>query len=59
MDLTANPAFTVNAQINSMVIGRAGATTPDVFRFYRPRCDRVVALVLARIADQSGPRTTD
>ena len=31
------------------LLERAGATTPDVFRFYRPRCDRVVALVLARI----------
>ena len=41
------------------LLGRAGATTPDAFRFYRPRCDRVVALVLARIADQSGPSTKD
>jgi RNA polymerase sigma-70 factor, ECF subfamily len=31
------------------VLERTGATTPEVFRFYRPRCDRVVALVLARI----------
>jgi RNA polymerase sigma-70 factor (ECF subfamily) len=29
---------------------RTGATAPEVFRFYRPRCDRVVAAVLARIA---------
>jgi hypothetical protein len=28
---------------------RTGATAPDAFRFYRPRCDRVVAAVLARI----------
>jgi RNA polymerase sigma-70 factor (ECF subfamily) len=41
------------------LLERAGATTPDAFRFYRPRCDRVVALVLARIADQSGPSTKD
>ena len=33
------------------LLERAGATAPDVFRFYRPRCDRVVALVLSRIAD--------
>jgi RNA polymerase sigma-70 factor, ECF subfamily len=26
-----------------------GAVAPDVFRFFRPRCDRVVAAVLARI----------
>ena len=33
------------------LLERAGATAPDVFRFYRPRCDRVVAQVLSRIAD--------
>jgi len=31
------------------IMDRTGATTADVFRFYRPRCDRVVASVLARI----------
>jgi RNA polymerase sigma-70 factor (ECF subfamily) len=31
------------------VIERTGATSPGVFRFYRPRCDRVVARVLAVI----------
>jgi RNA polymerase sigma-70 factor, ECF subfamily len=31
------------------LLERTGATTPEVFRFYRPRCDRMVALVLARI----------
>jgi RNA polymerase sigma-70 factor (ECF subfamily) len=31
------------------ILERTGATTADVFRFYRPRCDRVVAKVLARI----------
>ena len=25
------------------------ATAPNVFRFYRPRCDRIVARVLAMI----------
>jgi RNA polymerase sigma-70 factor (ECF subfamily) len=33
------------------VLERAGATAPDVFRFYRPRCDRIVRLVVSRIAD--------
>jgi RNA polymerase sigma-70 factor (ECF subfamily) len=33
------------------LLERAGATAPDVFRFYRPRCDRVVTIVLSRIAD--------
>ena len=35
------------------LLERAGASAPDVFRFYRPRCDRVVANVLARIASPS------
>jgi len=38
------------------LIERVGAIAPDVFRFYRPRCDRVVAQVLARIAEISPPR---
>ena len=29
---------------------RTRSSTPEAFRFYRPRCDRVVARVLARIA---------
>src|SRR5262245_34897289 len=33
------------------LLDRAGATAPDAFRFYRPRCDRVVSAVMARIAD--------
>jgi RNA polymerase sigma-70 factor (ECF subfamily) len=32
------------------LLARAGTTTPDTFRFQRPRCDRIVADVLARIA---------
>jgi hypothetical protein len=28
---------------------RTGATAAEAFRFYRPRCDRIVAGVLARI----------
>ena len=31
------------------VMERTGSTAPEVFRFYRPRCDRVVARVLAVI----------
>jgi len=45
--------------LRRFLLERAGASAPDVFRFQRPRCDRVVALVLARIADQSGPSTKD
>ena len=38
------------ATLRRSLLQRAGASAPDVFRFYRPRCDRVVAAVLARIA---------
>ena len=31
------------------LLARTGAAAPDAFRFYQPRCDRVVAQVLARI----------
>jgi RNA polymerase sigma-70 factor, ECF subfamily len=45
--------------LRRFLLERAGATTPDAFRFYRPRCDGLVQAVFARIADQSGPGTTD
>ena len=35
---------------------RAGATAAETFRFLRPRCDRVVAAVLERIAGLELPR---
>ena len=38
------------AGLRRTLLERAGATTADAFRFYRPRCDRVVSVVLARIA---------
>jgi RNA polymerase sigma-70 factor (ECF subfamily) len=37
------------AALRRDVTERTGATAPEVFRFYRPRCDRVVARVLAAI----------
>jgi len=40
------------AALRRVMLERTGATTPEAFRFYRPRCDRVVAQVLARITDQ-------
>jgi RNA polymerase sigma-70 factor (ECF subfamily) len=40
------------AALRRVILERTGASTPEAFRFYRPRCDRVVAHVLARIADQ-------
>jgi len=35
------------------LLERAGASAADAFRFQRPRCDRVVALVLSRISASS------
>ena len=39
------------AALRHDLLERAGATAPEAFRFYRPRCDRIVAAVMARIAD--------
>jgi RNA polymerase sigma-70 factor (ECF subfamily) len=41
------------ATLRRWLMERAGATAPDAFRFHRPRCDRLVGRVLARIA--TGP----
>jgi len=40
------------AALRRVLLDRTGATAPDAFRFYRPRCDRVVAQALASIAGQ-------
>ena len=40
------------AALRRVMLERTGATTPEAFRFYRPRCDRVVAQVLFRIVPQ-------
>ena len=40
------------AALRRALLDRTGASAPEAFRFYRPRCDRVVQHVLARIADQ-------
>ena len=37
------------AALRRVLLGRTGGTPKDAFRFYRPRCDRMVADVLARI----------
>jgi RNA polymerase sigma-70 factor (ECF subfamily) len=39
------------AGLRRALLERTGATAPEAFRFYRPRCDRVVAAVMARISD--------
>jgi RNA polymerase sigma-70 factor (ECF subfamily) len=38
------------AALRRALLARTGATAPEAFRFYRPRCDRVVSAVLRRIA---------
>src|SRR5688572_3785566 len=43
------------AMLRRLLMERTGATAPEAFRFYRPRCDRVVAQVLARIGGQHPP----
>ena len=40
------------AALRRVIADRTGATAPEAFRFYRPRCDRVVARVLVEIAGQ-------
>jgi RNA polymerase sigma-70 factor (ECF subfamily) len=40
------------AALRRVLLERTGTAAPDAFRFYRPRCDRVVAQVLARICGQ-------
>jgi RNA polymerase sigma-70 factor (ECF subfamily) len=42
--------------LRRFLLDRAGATAPDVFRFERPRCDRVVQAVLSRIASEFPPQ---
>ena len=39
------------AALRRTMMERSGAAAPEVFRFYRPRCDRVVARVLAVLGD--------
>jgi RNA polymerase sigma-70 factor, ECF subfamily len=40
------------AALRRALLERTGASAPEAFRFYRPRCDRLVQQVLARITDQ-------
>jgi RNA polymerase sigma-70 factor, ECF subfamily len=41
------------ALVREQLMERTGATAPEAFRFYRPRCDRVVTLVLAQLGNHS------
>jgi RNA polymerase sigma-70 factor (ECF subfamily) len=38
------------SRLRRELLERTGASAPDAFRFERPRCDRVVSSVLARLA---------
>jgi RNA polymerase sigma-70 factor, ECF subfamily len=40
------------AALRARLMERTGATAPEAFRFYRPRCDRVVARALEAIGNQ-------
>ena len=41
------------AALRQLLLERTGATAPDAFRFYRPRCDRVVAPCFDAIAGRA------
>jgi len=41
------------ALLRQQLMARTGATAPDAFRFHRPRCDRMVAQVLAHLDGHS------
>jgi len=40
------------AALRRLLLDKAGASAPEAFRFYRPRCDRVVARVLEQISSR-------
>jgi RNA polymerase sigma-70 factor (ECF subfamily) len=46
------------ALLRQQLMERTGATAPDAFRFYRPRCDRVVANVLRSLDGRATNPTT-
>jgi len=43
------------AAMRRLLMERTGATAADAFRFYRPRCDRIVAQVMATIGGAPPP----
>jgi len=49
-DVVKSRLSRARAAIRRDLIARTGSSAPDVFRFYKPRCDRTVTLVLARVA---------
>jgi RNA polymerase sigma-70 factor, ECF subfamily len=51
-DVVKNRLSRGRAALRRVLLERTGATAPDAFRFYRPRCDRVVAKVFAQITGE-------
>ena len=43
------------AALRHDLMERTRSSAPDAFRFYRPRCDRIVARVLERISGRNTP----
>jgi len=54
-DAVKTRLFRARATLRRDLMERMRSTAPEVFRFYRPRCDRVVVSVLARIAGLPQP----
>jgi RNA polymerase sigma-70 factor (ECF subfamily) len=48
-DVVKTRLLRARASLRRVLIARSGVSASDAFRFYRPRCDRIVAAVLARI----------
>lgn len=48
-DVVKTRLMRARVALRRVLLERVGATASDAFRFYRPRCDRVVARVMARI----------
>lgn len=48
-DVVKTRLLRARASLKRWLAARARASASDAFRFYRPRCDRIVAAVLARI----------
>ena len=44
------------AALRRVLLERTGPSAPEAFRFYRPRCDRIVHLLMSRIGVKSGTR---
>jgi len=48
-DLVKTRLHRAKESIRDLLVGRVNARAGEAFRFYAPRCDRVVAQVFSRI----------